>query len=118
MIALYFSCLCCFTLIPFYRFYPYVSKHILTPGWHAVVIFHLFTGCIVPPATTTALASFTMLVKCTAGFKRRNFKVELLCRPVDSNTAESTDSQKKKVHIILPSSCMAFSQDSMVNPFR
>ena len=35
----------------------------------------IFTGCIVPPATTTALASLTKLVKCTAGFNRRNFKL-------------------------------------------
>ena len=43
----------------------------------------IFTGCIVPPATTTALASLTMLVKCTAGFNRRNFKLEQLSRPVE-----------------------------------
>ena len=38
----------------------------------------IFTGCTVPPATTTALASLTTLVKCTAGFNRRNFKLEQL----------------------------------------
>ena len=43
----------------------------------------IFTGCIVPPATTTALASLTTLVKCTAGFNRRNFKLEQLSRPVE-----------------------------------
>ena len=43
----------------------------------------IFTGCIVPPATTTALASLTMLVKCTAGFNRRNFKREQLSWPVE-----------------------------------
>ena len=43
----------------------------------------IFTGCIVPPATTTALASLTMLVKCTAGFNRRNFKLEQLSQPVE-----------------------------------
>ena len=44
----------------------------------------IFTGCIVPPATTTALpASLTMLAKCTAGFNRRNFKLEQLSRPVE-----------------------------------
>ena len=47
------------------------------------VINLIFTGCIVPPATTTALASLTMLVKCTAGFNRRNFKLEQLSRPVE-----------------------------------
>ena len=44
----------------------------------------IFTGCIVPPATTTALASLTTLVKFTAGFNRRNFKLEQLSRPVES----------------------------------
>ena len=43
----------------------------------------IFTGCIVPPATTTALASLTMLVKCTAGFNRRNFTLEQLSQPVE-----------------------------------
>ena len=43
----------------------------------------IFTGCIVPPATTTARASLTTLVKCTAGFNRRNFKLEQLSRPVE-----------------------------------
>ena len=43
----------------------------------------IFTGCIVPPGTTTALASLTTLVKCTAGFNRRNFKLEELSRPVE-----------------------------------
>ena len=43
----------------------------------------IFTGCIVPPATTTALASLTTLVKCTAGFNRRNFKLKQLSRPVE-----------------------------------
>ena len=43
----------------------------------------IFTGCIVPPATTTALASLTMLVKCTAGFNRKNFKLKQLSRPVE-----------------------------------
>ena len=43
----------------------------------------IFTGCIVPPATTTALASLTKLVKCTAGFNRRNFKLEQLSQPVE-----------------------------------
>ena len=43
----------------------------------------IFTGCIVPPATTTALASLTTLVKCTAGFNRRNFTLEQLSQPVE-----------------------------------
>ena len=47
------------------------------------VINLIFTGCIVPPATTTALASLTTLVKCTAGFNKRNFKLEQLSRPVE-----------------------------------
>ena len=34
------------------------------------------TGCIVPPATTTALASLTMEVKCMEGFRRRYFKLD------------------------------------------
>ena len=46
----------------------------------------IFTGCIVPPATTTALASLTTLVKCTAGFNRRNFKLEQLSQPVERYT--------------------------------
>ena len=43
----------------------------------------IFTCCIVAPGTTTALASLTMLVKCTAGFNRRNFKLQQLSRPVE-----------------------------------
>ena len=48
-----------------------------------LIIDLLFTGCIVPPATTTALASLTTLVKCTAGFNKRNFRLEQLSRPVE-----------------------------------
>ena len=47
------------------------------------VINLIFTGCIVPPATTTALASVTMLLKCRARFNRRNFKLEQLSQPVE-----------------------------------
>ena len=34
------------------------------------------TGCIVPPATMTALASCTMLLKCTEGLRRRNRRLD------------------------------------------
>jgi len=46
----------------------------------------LFTGCIVPPATITALASLTILVKWTAGFRSRNFRLEQLSRSDVKNT--------------------------------
>ena len=39
-----------------------------------------FTGSIVPLATT---ASITTLVKCTAGFNRRDFRLEQLSQPVE-----------------------------------
>ena len=44
----------------------------------------IFTGCIVPPATTTALASLTTLVKCTAaGLTKGTLKLEQLSRHVE-----------------------------------
>ena len=52
---------------------------------------YVLTGCIVPPATTTALASLTMWANCTDGFNRRNFKLEVgrLSR-INENTHKDT----------------------------
>ena len=36
----------------------------------------VLTGCMVPPATMTALASLTMEEKWREGFKSRNFKLD------------------------------------------
>ena len=44
-------------------------------------LFWYHTGCMVPPATITALASSTTLEKCTAGFNSRNFTLHWLNRP-------------------------------------
>lgn len=63
----------------------------------------IFTGCIVPPATTTALASLTMLVKCTAGFNRRNFKLEQLSRPVERCMYMYNDFYDTGIHVFNPS---------------
>lgn len=40
------------------------------------------TGCMVPPATMTALASCTTLEKWTAGFNSRNFILHWLNIPI------------------------------------
>ena len=40
--------------------------------------YSLRTGCMVPPATITALASDTTSLKWTAGFSNKNFKLDLL----------------------------------------
>jgi len=42
-----------------------------------------FTGCIVPPAIITALASARMSAKCTAGFSSKNLSDEFLSVSAD-----------------------------------
>lgn len=47
----------------------------------------VLTGCIVPPAMTTARHSFTTWAKCTAGFRSRNLRLLWLRLPADKKTA-------------------------------
>ena len=49
---------------------------------HAVQLQAVLTGCMVPPATTTALHSSTTSAKCTAGFSRKKRRHELCSSPV------------------------------------
>ena len=64
----------------------HTSPHSPPPPPH---IHHSLTGCIVPPATMTDLASCTMLLKCTEGLRRRN-------RRLDTNSCPRAKKRGKK----------------------